>query len=960
MGNSLYGNVINPPKSFQNITGDKGNIQAENTNNSLTIKGDGNHIETSINGSKLTIKHISQPSEVGSEKVRDNPIIIQGGATDVKVVGIDSLKIDNKGHITNASVIKNYEIRPVGKEDRQENGDIGEIFNYYTVNRATGQNSHAEGSHTDASGIASHAEGYYTIVSGDYSHSEGRETCVNGICSHGEGYATYICPLDELPIEGAHAEGGETWVYGTYGHAEGWGSQAVKIGSHAEGDWSYADGDYSHAEGGSSASGEYAHSEGVNTSSDGRAAHAEGQSTIADGIGSHAEGNGTYAGDIADHAEGQGTQAYGKYSHAEGLDCIVEGEAGHAEGYSSYVYFAYGHAEGNSSYSDSEGAHAEGEGTYVDGRYAHGEGCSGAYGNYSHSEGYNTYAEGNYSHSGGQNSTANGLGSLAHGLNVITETPYSTAFGKFNEINNNALFQIGYGSSEEERKDIFRVLNTGLVQIPTNGIQAQDVVATKNNVKLSEMPIQVKDYDTYFTIQQGNSTPVSIIKPYNAMVNNAEIIEGNIVRLHVNGPNSEDIALDINLTDVLIDAQVTSSDTIKLEVIGEGEKQGYIQGSIINNSITTNLIQDKAITTSKISNEAITNELISSNIDGNKISNNSLSPNKIKGVIQGDKIDNLTITNNHLQGNITADKLAGGISKDQIISVYSKNLNGQITNDQLEGKITADKLNSDFYTNYIDTKLNKKDPIGSGSLSINRKANTDIGANSVAIGSGNTASGIVATTMGIGNVVSDNYSVGLGYYNKILSTGECNTALGNANSISDLVESDGTIHPIKTSVGIGYKNNIQASASVAIGYHNTVQWNKSNPGDGMIAIGYECLTEGWGGISEGYKTQSLGGYGAHSEGRGTIIKTPAGHAQGRYNLIDETGLYAHIVGNGEDDTVRSNAHTLDWAGNAWYAGTVETEAIILRSSTPGSTKKFALTVDDNGIVSVNELEETTV
>jgi hypothetical protein len=30
---------------------------------------------------------------------------------------------------------------------------------------------------------------------------------------------------------------------------------------------------------------------------------------------------------------------------------------------------------------------------------------------------------------------------------------------------------------------------------------------------------------------------------------------------------------------------------------------------------------------------------------------------------------------------------------------------------------------------------------------------------------------------------------------------------------------------------------------------------------------------------------------------------------------------AHIVGNGTDSK-RSNAHTLDWSGNAWYSGNV--------------------------------------
>lgn len=34
------------------------------------------------------------------------------------------------------------------------------------------------------------------------------------------------------------------------------------------------------------------------------------------------------------------------------------------------------------------------------------------------------------------------------------------------------------------------------------------------------------------------------------------------------------------------------------------------------------------------------------------------------------------------------------------------------------------------------------------------------------------------------------------------------------------------------------------------------------------------------------------------------------------------GTYAHIVGNGTSEENRSNAHTLDWEGNAWFAGDV--------------------------------------
>lgn len=70
---------------------------------------------------------------------------------------------------------------------------------------------------------------------------------------------------------------------------------------------------------------------------------------------------------------------------------------------------------------------------------------------------------------------------------------------------------------------------------------------------------------------------------------------------------------------------------------------------------------------------------------------------------------------------------------------------------------------------------------------------------------------------------------------------------------------------------------------------------------------------------------------AHAEGNGTIAAGDQQHVHGKYNVADTESVYAHIVGNGENEETRSNAHTLDWKGNAWYsgkvsAGTAETPA----------------------------------
>lgn len=68
---------------------------------------------------------------------------------------------------------------------------------------------------------------------------------------------------------------------------------------------------------------------------------------------------------------------------------------------------------------------------------------------------------------------------------------------------------------------------------------------------------------------------------------------------------------------------------------------------------------------------------------------------------------------------------------------------------------------------------------------------------------------------------------------------------------------------------------------------------------------------------------------SHAEGKETFSNTEAQHVQGKYNIIDTTS--AHIVGNGSS-LKKSNAHTIDWSGNAWFAGDVYT------GSTSGTNK----------------------
>lgn len=73
------------------------------------------------------------------------------------------------------------------------------------------------------------------------------------------------------------------------------------------------------------------------------------------------------------------------------------------------------------------------------------------------------------------------------------------------------------------------------------------------------------------------------------------------------------------------------------------------------------------------------------------------------------------------------------------------------------------------------------------------------------------------------------------------------------------------------------------------------------------------------------KTVEASGECSYAEGKNTTASSNYQHVQGKYNIEDTANKYAHIVGNGTDNSTRSNAHTLDWNGNGWYAGKLSQE-----------------------------------
>ena len=160
---------------------------------------------------------------------------------------------------------------------------------------------------------------------------------------------------------------------------------------------------------------------------------------------------------------------------------------------------------------------------------------------------------------------------------------------------------------------------------------------------------------------------------------------------------------------------------------------------------------------------------------------------------------------------------------------------------EIKDKVVTVESLSALHEHNKETYMTKVDPIGSGSLSMNRKAGTEIGVNSVALGVNNEASG--------------NNSIALGTDNK-------------------------------------------ASAN----------WS-------------------------------------YAEGLGTVAAGYSQHVQGMFNIEDSLEEYIHIIGNGSGDDERSNAHTVTWYGDAWYAGNLSFDGnLILTSNVYGDELPAAGTV----------------
>ena len=309
----------------------------------------------------------------------------------------------------------------------------------------------------------------------------------------------------------------------------------------------------------------------------------------------------------------------------------------------------------------------------------------------------------------------------------------------------------------------------------------------------------------------------------------------------------------------------------------------------------------------------------------------------------------------------------------------------------------------------INSKMDANNPVGTGSFSMGRRPGSGVGSNSHTEGYNTIASGDSSHAEGHYATASGSYSHAEGSFTiasagsshaegghttasggsshaegkNTTASGDSSHAEGNSTNVFSSVVT--AVNPTdkdiksawygkKFSVARAMGSHVEGGDSLALGLYSHAEGsNTTASGDSSHAEGSNTTASGSYSHAEGHYATASGSY-SHAEGNSTIASSDCQHVQGRLNVEDSKHKYAHIVGNGKNSQVRSNAHTLDWNGVPWFkgrpqfGGTAQDQGsqtvmangdkeIILASSTANSTKKFKITVDDSGTLTATEITQ---
>ncbi len=336
----------------------------------------------------------------------------------------------------------------------------------------------------------------------------------------------------------------------------------------------------------------------------------------------------------------------------------------------------------------------------------------------------------------------------------------------------------------------------------------------------------------------------------------------------------------------------------------ESKVTRYATEKYVNDSSPINTVSSKVLATVPASNIELQKTITVNNVSINKDRRYYIE------FLGSKKLCSLLV------GNGTNDTITCGIGK-YIIKVSNKSTNislsiNKINEDDTTATTFTDLVIYEEEDKYLDSKYLETDLVLQNSISLGRVG--DIGKGSSAIGFSVEASSESSHAEGYSTTAS-------GYYSHAENFGT--TASGNgshAEGVNTTSSGDGSHAEGFGATSSGKRSHAEGYKTISSGVNSHVEgWCTKASGNNSHAEGASTTASGFTSHAEGDSTTASGET-SHAEGNNTKASSQYQHVQGKYNIEDTAKKYAHIVGNGANDTNRSNAHTLDWEGNAWYAG----------------------------------------
>lgn len=445
---------------------------------------------------------------------------------------------------------------------------------------------------------------------------------------------------------------------------------------------------------------------------------------------------------------------------------------------------------------------------------------------------------------------------------------YVTSYTKTSELTNDSNYatttDVSNAVSAEEtaRQNADTTLQNNInakYTKPATGIPKTDLAqGVQDSLGLADTALQ----DGSDVVSALGYTPYNASNPNNYTNVTASNMNGH---LNINGVDTTvyDLPNDVATTTDVANAVAGKQDTI--------DATHKLSADLVDDTSTTN----KFVTASDITNWNAKQNALSFDSTPTQNSTNPVTSGGVYTAVSA-KQDTLTAGSNITISNNVISATVPQITVDNALSTTSEN--------PVQNKVV---------TNALDGKMNTTDPVGTGTLSINRKANTTVGRYSTALGTLGTASG------------------------------EASHAEGSSTTASGA-----------------------SSHAEGVGCFATNQ--------GAHAEGMSSTASGVAAHAEGSGCAAVNNY-SHAEGQGTFTSATAQHVFGKYNKSNANCV--EIVGNGTGNTaaLSSNARTLDWSGNEVLAGTSTATGFIVPNGTSSQFLKADGSTDSTTYATSSDL-----